>query len=103
VSDRFDITGNAVSGDGKLVRTLKLEGKIPDGAVFRAATGKVEPSGADFRVKGPTFKMDGREFDNGFVVSAPGAEKHGNDVVLPAQPEIKVIYSWPMEQMQHSH
>jgi plastocyanin len=103
VSDRFDTDGNAVAGDGKLVRTLKLEGSIPPGTVFRAASGKVQVSGGAFLVKGHKLSLDGREFDNTFLVSAPNAENQGDDIVLPGQPEIKVTYSWPMEQMQHGH
>ncbi|MES2569984.1 MAG: PA14 domain-containing protein, partial [Verrucomicrobiota bacterium] len=39
VTERFDTEGNATAGNGRLIRTLKLTGKLPEGAMFRAAAG----------------------------------------------------------------
>jgi hypothetical protein len=86
VSERFDVTGNAVSGEGKLLRTLRLSGAIPTGAAFRAASGSsIQPSGPDFLVNA----------GGQFLVHADGARVDGLNLVMPVQAEIKVTYTWP--------
>jgi hypothetical protein len=102
VSDRIDATGDAVSGGGKLTRTLTLEGKIPDGALFRVASAaKITPQGDAFLVEGGP--VQGLNSDNKFVVSAPGAELDGQNLVLPARADIVVTYSWPGDHSHHNH
>ncbi len=95
VSERYEVAGDALTGDGKLVRTLKLDGKIPAGALFRVASApKITPQGAVFLVE------DGRVVpeiatESKFLVTAEGAKLTGKDLTLPARVEIKVTYSWP--------
>jgi len=98
VSERYEVTNDALSGTTKLIRTLKLDGKIPAGALFRVASAaKITPTGADF------FVEDGRAIpqiatDSKFIVNAEGAKLTGKDLTLPARAEIKVTYSmcvWP--------
>jgi plastocyanin len=95
VSDRFEVTGDALASGGKLVRTLKLVGKIPAGALFRVASaGKITPQGADFLVEGGRFTPE-IATDSRFVVSVEGAKLSGKDLTIPARAEIRVTYSWP--------
>jgi len=95
VSEHYEVAGDALTGEGKLVRTLKLDGKIPAGALFRVASAaKITPQGAGFLVE------DGRAVqeiatDSKFIVTAEGAKLSGKDLTLPARAEIKVTYSWP--------
>ena len=101
VSDRFEVEGDALSG-GRLVRTLKLDGQIPAGALFRVAAGtKITPQAMEFLVEGGRF--DGAIATDGkFVVSAEGATLNGTNLTLPARPEIKVRYAWPATHGAHS-
>ncbi len=101
VSDRYDVEGNAVTGSGKLVRTLKLDGEIPAGAYFRAASGTLHTQGSGFLVDGGKFNIDGRDFENAFVVVAEGAAAAGHNLVVPVRPEIKITYGWPMDHTAH--
>lgn len=103
VSDRCEVVGDALVGEGKLVRTLKLEGKIPAGAVFRVASApKITPQGGGFVVE-PAGVSAGAKSDAKFNVSAEGAAFNGKDITLPARPEIVVTYSWPNPQTPHAH
>ncbi len=87
VSDRFDASG------GKLTRTLKLDGRIPNGALFRLASAeKITPHDATFLVE------DGR-----LEIAADGAKLDGKNLVLPARAQIVVTYSWPGDHAHHSH
>ncbi len=100
VSDRIDTEGGLV--DGKLVRTLTLDGPIPQGAVFRVANGTIQPAGNGFAVDAGHLNLDGHEFENKFVVEADGAKLQGDNLVVPAKAQIKVIYTWPMTHL-HAH
>ena len=95
VSERYEVTGDALTGDGKLVRTLKLDGKIPAGALFRVAgAAKITPQGGAFLVEAGRF-MPEASSDSKFLVTAEGAKLNGTNLTLPARAEIKVTYSWP--------
>lgn len=95
VSERYEVTGDALTGDGRLVRTLKLDGKIPAGALFRvASSAKITPQGAGFLVESGRVVTEINS-DPKFVVTAEGAKLNGKDITLPARAEIKVTYSWP--------
>jgi hypothetical protein len=86
VAERFEATGDAVAGTGKLVRNLTLTGTIPPGALLRVAEGtSIQPKGDAFLVDGPSK----------FLVSASGAQITGKDLLVPAQATIQVTYSWP--------
>ncbi|MHA3773384.1 PA14 domain-containing protein [Verrucomicrobiota bacterium sgz303538] len=101
VSDRIDVQGDAVAGDGKVVRTLKLSGPIPANAVFRAASGeKIEAKDGGFVVDGGRLGLDGREFENRFVIQVDGAQVVGKNLIVPIRPEIRITYSWPFS---HNH
>ncbi|MDB6172098.1 MAG: hypothetical protein JWL59_1409 [Chthoniobacteraceae bacterium] len=91
VTERFDVEGNAVTGNGRLVRTLKLSGKLPGNATFRVATGNaIQPVGN-------SFVVDGK-----FAVAVEGAALAGKNLLVPVRPEIKLIYSWPETLPQHA-
>lgn len=102
VSDQCEVSGDALAGAGRLVRTLKLDGKIPAGALFRVASGaKITAQGADFLVESGRIAAE-IPSDSRFLVSAEGATLHGNDLTLPARAEIKVTYKWPDSHAQHA-
>jgi len=104
VSERYGVEGDAFAGQGRLVRVLKLDGKIPDGAAVRVATGvDIRPANGGFAVNGGKLSLDGHEFENAFQVSADGATVSGKDVLVPLRAEIKVSYSWPNAHAMHAH
>ncbi len=101
VSEWYEVVGDALAGDGKLVRTLKLDGKIPAGALLRiAAARNISPHGSAFLVEGDRFELPG---ENKFIVAADGAKLDGGNLTLPARAEIVVTYSWPNVHGSHSH
>lgn len=102
VSDRFEVAGDALAAGGRLVRTLKLDGKIPAGALFRVARGeKITAQGADFLVENGRVAAE-IAGDSRFLVSAEGATLDGQNLTLPARPEIKVTYRWPDAHAAHA-
>ncbi len=104
VTDRFDVEGNAVSGDGKLIRTVTLTGTIPPNSFFRAATGaSIQPANGGFLVNNGKLNLDGRDYENTFRIAADGAELAGTNLLVPARSEIKITYSWPINHAQHTH
>ncbi len=99
VTDRFDVEGDGVAGQGKLIRTIKLSGTIPTNAVFCAASGeKIEAKDGSYAVTAGRLNIDGRQFDNSFIIQVDGAQVSGKQLLVPARPEIRITYSWP-----HSH
>jgi azurin len=103
VTESYEVIGDALAGAGQLVRTLKLDGKIPAGALFRVASApKITPQGAGFLVEGGSFMAEIKT-DSKFIVSADGAKVDGKDITLAARPEIKVTYSWPAVHGAHAH
>lgn len=103
VSDRYDVEGNGIMNDGKLIRTLKLEGPIPQNAYLRVTSGEIKANGSTYTVNAGKFNLEGRDFENHFLVSVDGAAVAGQNLVAPARPEIKITYTWPAEQMAHDH
>ena len=103
VSERYEVEGDAFAGAGRLVRVLKLDGKLPAGAVLRVASGEIKPMSSGFAVNGGKFSLDGREFENVFQVAVHGATVAGKDLLVPLRAEIKVSYSWPAAHSQHAH
>lgn len=84
VSDSFDVEGDAVAGGGKLIRNLKLSGSFTDETYFLAASGHLQPVEGGFLLNGPvTIK-----------VAADGAILTGNQLLLPARPNLQITYSW---------
>ena len=103
VSEHFEVVGDALAGEGRLVRTLKLDGKIPEGALFRVASAeKITPHGAGFLVEAGRFMAE-INTESKFLVSAEGATLSGRDITLPARAEIQITYSWPSLHAQHVH
>ena len=95
VSERYEVVGDALAGEGRLMRTLRLDGKIPDGALFRVASAaKITPQGKGFLVEAGRFTAE-ISTESKFLVSAEGAKLDGKDITLPARPEITVTYWWP--------
>ena len=103
VSERYDVEGDAFAGQGRLVRALKLDGKLPADAVLRVASGEIKTAGGGFAVNGGKLALDGREFENVFQVSADGATLAGKDLLVPLRAEIRVSYAWPAAHAQHAH
>ncbi|MDZ4288225.1 MAG: family 16 glycoside hydrolase [Prosthecobacter sp.] len=96
VTDRCSATGNGLGADGKVIRTLKLSGTIPQNTYLRLATGKIESKGKAFLVLGPKLDLSGRAFENKLLIASPGARISGDNLLLPVNsPEITVTYSWP--------
>lgn len=103
VSDRYDPQTSA-SGQGSILRTLKLVGPIPKNAYFRVASGeKIDPQGAGFLVNGGGLSLEGQNYPNQFVVSVEGAKIVGDSVLVPLRSELKVTYTWPDDHSQHIH
>ncbi len=103
VSERFEVVGDALADEGKLVRTLKLDGKIPDSALFRVASAeKITPQGGGFLVEGGRVAAE-INGEGKFLVAAEGAKLNGKDLTLPARAEIVVTYSWPNLHAAHAH
>jgi azurin len=103
VSDRFDAIGNAINGEGKLVRTLQIIGNIPSNAVFRAATGAtIRATDGGFMVDGGKFGIDGRDFENRFSVAVESARISGNDLLVPLRSSLRVTYTWPNVHTHHA-
>jgi len=104
VTDRFDVEGDAVIGDGKLIRTITISGTIPPNTYFRAATGaNIQPADGGFLVGNGQFKLDGHEYDSTFRIAVQGGELAGPNLLVPARPEIKITYSWPTNHAHHAH
>ncbi|MGB8166546.1 MAG: PA14 domain-containing protein [Chthoniobacteraceae bacterium] len=103
VTESYEVIGDALAGAGKLVRTLKLDGKIPDGALFRVASApKITPQDGGFLVEGGRFMAE-ISTEGKFIVSADGAKLSGKDLTLPARAEIEVTYWWPTMHGAHAH
>ena len=105
ISERFDTQGASLDATGKFVRTLQLSGPIPAGATFRVAAGnKIEAIDGGFLVDGGALKLGGTGYDNRFKVAAEGATIAGGKALLvPAQAQIKVAYSWLTAHTGHAH
>jgi hypothetical protein len=102
VTESYEVIGDALAGAGKLVRTLKLDGKIPSGALFRVASAaKITSQGSAFLVEAGRFAAE-INTEGKFLVSADGATLSGKDITLPARAEIKVTYAWPETQGAHA-
>lgn len=96
ISDRYDVTGEAVSGKGELVRIVKIEGKVPEGAVLRLASANtIKQSGNAFLVEGGKMKVGSGDYDNRFLLTVDGGKVVGKDLIVPARAEIKITYCWP--------
>lgn len=103
VTERYEVIGDALAGQGKIVRTLKLEGRIPERALFRiAGAPKITPRGTEFLVEGGRFSGD-ISTDGKFLISAEGATLKEGNLTVPVRPEMKVTYGWPTSHGSHAH
>ncbi|MBL9133839.1 MAG: hypothetical protein JNG86_21690, partial [Verrucomicrobiaceae bacterium] len=91
VEESFTATGNGNQPDGKptLVRTVKIDGKLPAGSWYRLAdAAKIESRGND------TWLC--HEGSAKFLITAAGAQVAGRNLVIPAKPgSFTVTYQWP--------
>jgi hypothetical protein len=95
VSDRFDVEPGAALGEGKLIRTIRTEGKLPENALFRAAAGnRIEVANGGFKVQ---------IGDHPLHLVVEGGTVAGKNLVVPARSEMKIIYSWPNSHAHHAH
>ena len=87
--EKFTTKGTAAGG-GELIRTLTLTGKIPEKSFMRVAVGAVS-SGENFTLEG------------GLLIKVDGAQMVGRNLLIPARPEIKIVYAWPATAPAHQH
>lgn len=95
VEDRVEAEGAFRDVSAKLVRTVKLQGKVPEKAfliIAHNASFEAVPGG--FKVKGAKLAVAESRYENEFIVLAEGVVASGNRLLIPAKPEIKISYSW---------
>jgi azurin len=102
VTERYETRGDALAGDGKLVRTLHLSGPIPSNTYFRAATAdRVQPADGGYLLKDAPLHLEGRGFENTWTVAVEGAQVAIRHVLVPARERIEVTYGWPGGHTHH--
>jgi len=87
VEESFSIAGNGNLPDGnaKLIRTVKLTGKLPANAWYRIASGPFESKDGVFISKGPQKHR----------ITAADAQIAGMNLVIPAKPgTLTITYQW---------
>ncbi len=103
VEDTFTAHGDFKSG-GKLVRTLKLKGKIPAKAqLLLAQEADIQLSEGAFQIKGQKLAQPGMRSENRVSIMAEGASIQGRSLMLPAKEEIRITYSWPGSNLHSAH
>ena len=103
VEDTFTAHGDFKSG-GKLVRTLKLKGKIPANAqLLLAQEADIQLSEGAFQIKGQKLAQPGIRSENQISIMAEGAVILGRSLMLPAKEEIRITYSWPGSNLHGAH
>ncbi len=85
ISDQFVSVGDLQMSRGKLLRTVKLDGAIPEHAHLLVLSGD-----------GITAVADGFVLQNRLKVVVEGGKLRGKELVVPARREILVTYSWTM-------
>ncbi|MCX6839923.1 MAG: PA14 domain-containing protein [Verrucomicrobia bacterium] len=77
--------GNKPDGNAKLIRTVKIKGKLPENTWYRLGVGKFEAKEGVFTLKGPQK----------YSVTAAGAQLAGPNLVIPAKPgTLSITYQW---------
>jgi len=77
--------GNKPDGNAKLIRTVKINGKLPENAWYRLGTGAFEAKDGVFTFKGPQK----------YSVTATDAQLAGRNLVIPAKPgTLTITYQW---------
>ncbi|MEI6871132.1 MAG: PA14 domain-containing protein [Verrucomicrobiota bacterium] len=103
VEDRIEAIGDFKSANGKLLRTLKLNGALPQKAFFVVARdASFQAVNGGFLVKGGKLSLPSGNFENQFAVQVEGASVNGDKLLVPAQKEIRISYSWPNIHAAHS-
>jgi azurin len=103
VEDTFTAQGDFKSG-GKLVRTLKLKGKIPANAqLLLAQEADIQLSEGAFQIKGQKLALPNMRSENHISLLAEGASIRGRSLMLPAKEEIRITYSWPSPNLHGAH
>jgi azurin len=103
IAERYESQGDSATG-GKLVRTLKLDGAIPSGTYLRLAkAGSLQPADGGWLVNAGRINLAGREYDNVFRIAADGAQGAGQNLLLPARPEMTITYTWPGTHAHGAH
>lgn len=97
VEDRFETEGNGTTSAGRLIRTVKISGAVPKGALLLVAAGnKIDSANGAFTVDGGKFSMEGSSFNNVIRVSVEGGSIAGSNLVVPVRSgETRITYSWP--------
>lgn len=90
VEDRCEAEPN------KLIRKIKLGSAVPTGTFLRLAKGKIEAKDGGFQVTAGKLNLEGRGFENKFLIHAADALIAGENLLLPVKGnEITITYSWP--------
>lgn len=77
--------GNKPDGNAKLIRTVKVSGKLPANAWYRIGSGALEGKDGVFTLKGTPSCL----------ISAAGAQIAGKNLVIPGRTGIMIItYQW---------
>ena len=87
VEESFEVEGNGDKPDGqaKLIRTIKVGGKLPANAWYRIGSGSFESKDGSFVSKSTP----------GYRISATGAQLAGQNLVVPAKSgTMTVTYQW---------
>jgi hypothetical protein len=87
IEESFTVEGNGNKPDGyaKLIRAIKVSGKLPANAWYRLGTGAFEAKEGVFTFKGPQK----------YSVTATDAQLAGRNLVIPAKTgTLTITYQW---------
>lgn len=87
VEETFSVEGNGNKADGnaKLIRTIKVSGKLPANAWYRIGSGQFEGKDGVFIFKNPQK----------YRITAAGAQAAGSNLVIPAKTgTMTITYQW---------
>ena len=78
-------SGNKADGGAKLIRNVKVAGKLPENGWYRIGVGSFEARDGSFVLKSPPS----------YRITAPGAQLAGPNLVIPAKLGVMIItYQW---------
>ena len=87
IDESFAVEGNGNKPDGnaKLIRTIKVSGKLPANAWYRIASGQFEAKDGSFLIKGV----------KPYLITTAGAQIAGSNLVITAKPgTMTITYQW---------
>ncbi len=100
VEDKLTPQGS-YKAEGKLVRTLKLQGTIPKNATLLLA------KGSEIKLSSGAFLVKNSPNDTGYLIQCDGAkvEKIGDKMLLllPARADVRATYSWAPSPAHNAH